>query len=57
MGGVLTMKYKAPSIKIEEAEAVQMLAESLAIVSGKTVNGNGALTKEDTDWDIWGDEE
>ena len=51
------MKYIKPSIKLDEAQAANMLAESLAIVSGKTVNGNGALTKEDTTWDIWGDEE
>ena len=49
------MKYIKPSIKIEEAEAIQMLAESLGIISNKTVDGGDALTKEDS-WDIWGDE-
>jgi len=50
------MKYVKPTIKIEEAEAVQMLAESLTINSDTTVDGSSALTKED-DWSIWGDEE
>ena len=48
--------YLIPALKIEEAQAVQMLAESLAIVSGKTVNGGKSLTKEDDAWDIWGEE-
>ncbi|MBQ8455404.1 MAG: hypothetical protein IJ537_08740 [Bacteroidaceae bacterium] len=47
------MKYIAPSIKIEEAQAAQMLAESLNIVGDKTVDGNKALVKEDNAWDIW----
>lgn len=49
------MKYIAPSIKIEEAQAAQMLAESLNIVGDKTVDGNKALVKEDNAWDIWGE--
>ena len=49
------MKYVAPSIKIEEAQAAQMLAESLAINSGTTVDGGDALTKEEKTWDIWND--
>ena len=51
------MKYIAPSIKIEEAQAALMLAESLPIISGTTVSGDKALTKEDDAWDIWGDGE
>ena len=47
------MKYIKPYIKIEEAQAAQMLAESLAINSGTTVDGGQALTKEDNAWDIW----
>ena len=43
-------------MKIEEAQATQMLAESLSI-SDKNVNGKVALTKEDNSWDIWGGEE
>jgi len=50
------MKYIAPSIKIEEAHAAQMLAESLAINMDKTVDGSSALTKEDAAWDIWENE-
>ena len=50
------MRYIKPSIKIEEAQAAQMLAESLAINSGTTVDGGDALTKEDNAWDIWGEE-
>ena len=50
------MKYIAPSIKIEEAQAAQMLAESLAINTDTTVDGGDALTKENVDWDIWGAE-
>ena len=45
------MKYIKPSIEINEAQAVQMLAESLPI-SETPVDGSGALTKE-ADWDIW----
>ena len=49
--------YLIPALKIEEAQAVQMLAESLPIISGKTVDGGQSLTKENDAWDIWGDEE
>ena len=48
--------YIAPSIQIEEAQASQMLAESLPIISGTTVDGSDALTKEDDNWNIWADE-
>ena len=51
------MKYIKPSIKLDEAQAANMLAESLPIISGTTVNGDKTLTKEDNAWDIWGDEE
>ena len=40
---------------IEEVETSQMLAESLSVVSDKTVDGSQALTKED-EWNIWGEE-
>ena len=50
------MKYIKPFIKVEEAQAAQMLAESLAI-SNTTVDGSEALTKEDAAWDIWDEEE
>ena len=48
--------YMIPALKVEEALAAQMLAESLTI-SNTTVDGSAALTKEDSDWSIWGDEE
>ena len=48
-------KYFAPAMQVEEAQAAQMLAESLAINSSTTVNGGDALTKENNDWDIWGE--
>ena len=46
--------YIVPASQVEEAQAAQMLAESL-IVSDETVDGNKALTKEDSNWDIWGE--
>ena len=49
------MKYIKPSMKVEEAEAAQMLAESLIISSETTVDGSEALTKENA-WSIWADE-
>ena len=51
------MKYTKPTIKVEEAQAAQMLAESLAINGNTTVDGGSALTKEDGDWEIWEGEE
>ena len=50
------MRYVKPAIKIESAQAVQMLAESLVINRDKTVDGNDALSKEDNAWDIWGED-
>lgn len=47
--------YVNPTLKVEEAAAAQMLAESLSI-SDETVDGGKALTKEDNSWDIWGEE-
>ncbi len=49
------MTYLIPALQVEEAQAAQMLAESLPIISGTTVDGGQALTKED-DWNIWGEE-
>ena len=48
--------YLIPALKVEEALAAQMLAESLTI-SDTTVDGSSALTKEDGDWQIWEDED
>ena len=50
------MTYIKPSIQVEEAQAAQMLAESLAINPDTTVDGGDALTKEDNSWDIWSEE-
>lgn len=49
------MKYIKPAIEITQAQATQMIAESLAINSTTTVNGEDALTKETQTWDIWED--
>ena len=49
------MRYVKPSIRIESAQAVQMLAESL-VISDTTVDGSAALTKEDNAWDIWSED-
>ena len=49
------MKYIAPAMKIEEAQVVSMLAESLIINSEKPVDGADALAKEQYAWDIWSD--
>ena len=48
-------KYFAPAMQVEEAQAAQMLAESLSINSDTTVDGGDALTKEEVTWDIWGE--
>lgn len=48
------MKYIKPTIEINEAQAVQMLAESLPI-DETPVDGGNALTK-DSNWDIWEEE-
>ena len=48
--------YLVPTLKAEEAQASQMLAESLGINKDTTVDGGQALTKENADWDFWGAE-
>ena len=48
-------KYFAPAMQVEEDQAAQMLAESLAINTDTTVDGGDALTKEEVTWDIWGE--
>lgn len=47
--------YIMPALQVEEAQAIQMLAESL-IISNTTVDGDKALTKEDNSWNIWSEE-
>ena len=49
------MKYIAPAMQLEEAQAVQMIAESFPINGDKTVDGDKALTKDGA-WEIWGEE-
>ena len=49
-------KYLRPAMKIEEAQVVSMLAESLPIDGDTKVDGGQALTKE-ADWDLWSDDE
>ena len=52
------MKYIKPFIQVKEAQPIQMLAESLAIISdGAQISGGDALTKEDFAWEIWDDSE
>ena len=48
--------YIKPTLKVEEAQIVSMLAESLVIDGDTTVDGGDALTKEDS-WEIWSDDE
>lgn len=50
------MKYIKPTLKVELAQAAQMLAESLPLNSETSVDGSAALTKEN-DWNIWEDAE
>ena len=46
--------YLIPALQEGEAQPIQMLAESLAIISGdNNVSGKDALTKEDGAWEIW----
>ena len=52
----MNKKYIVPALQTEEAQAAQMLAESLAINNDTTVDGGDALTKGDATWDIWGAE-
>ena len=49
------MKYIKPTFKVEEAQVVNILAESLPIIDDTTVDGGNALTKESA-WDVWGDD-
>ena len=50
--------YLIPAMQMEEAQAAQMIADSLKVNkdSDKTVDGGKTLTKEDDAWDIWGAE-
>ncbi len=48
--------YCTPAMAIYQAETANMIAASLEIID-TTVDGSEALTKEDTGWDIWNDED
>ena len=48
-------KYISPDIVLNEDQVTSMLAESLKI-SDTTVDGSQALTKEEDNWAIWGEE-
>ena len=50
------MMYIKPTLRIEEAQVANMLAESLVIDNTTTVDGGQALTKENG-WDIWSEED
>ncbi|MBQ9293483.1 MAG: hypothetical protein IJ219_00965 [Bacteroidaceae bacterium] len=47
--------YMMPALQVSEAQAVNMMAVS--IQDGNADPGKDVLTKENTDWDFWGDEE
>ena len=47
--------YIIPAMQAEEAQATQMLAESL-VISNTTVDGSQALTKGNSGWNIWDEE-
>ena len=48
------MKYIKPIIKAEEAQATEIIAVS--IIVGGTADDSEVLSKENNDWNIWGDE-
>ena len=50
------MKYIKPSIEMNQAQASQLIADSLKVNADKEVDAGGALTKEDNAWDIWSEE-
>lgn len=52
---IMKKTYLIPAMKAEEAQAVSMLAESLAIDSTTKVDGGDALARGDNNWDIWGE--
>ena len=49
------MRYIKPASRVELAQVVNMLAESLVINGDTTVDGGDALTKESA-WEIWSDD-
>ena len=55
---MMKKSYIIPTLQAEKAQATTMIADSLKVNkdSGKTVDGDKALTKEDNAWDIWAKE-
>lgn len=51
---IMKKVYTMPEIQVNETQATSLLAASIAI-SNKEVDGSQALSKEDTDWNIWED--
>ena len=47
--------YIMPAMQVNEAEVINMMAVSL--MGGSADPNSEVLTKEDQDWDFWGDEE
>ena len=51
----ISMKtYIIPALQVNEAQAQSMMAVS--ILDGSADSGKEVLTKEDDNWDFWGDE-
>ena len=46
--------YMMPAMQAEEAQATEIIAVS--IIDGGTADDSEVLTKENNDWDMWGDE-
>ena len=46
--------YMIPALQVNEAQAQNMMAVS--ILDGSADSGKEVLTKEDDNWDFWGDE-
>jgi hypothetical protein len=47
-------QYIKPSIESLQAECSEIIAVS--IINGKTADDSEVLSKENPDWDMWGDE-
>ena len=51
----MNKKYFAPTMQVEEAQAIQILAASVGFYD-EEIDGADALTKEDNSWDEWDEE-
>ena len=54
MGGGFCMTYIKPSIESLQAECSEIIAVS--IISGASADNSEVLSKENNDWDMWGEE-